>query len=304
MNLRDPKSGFFVRLLSLIIEVILYGAIVALGFTLLNALGIAFFEVESTEEPFKALAAEYVPSIILFSLAMLVCNNVIFKRPLSVTGYVKKGCLRDTSDGYLLAFCLIGIGFIILKFGGFLSMEGVEFDGLMFFGFLLMFFVQSASEEVLSRSWMIPAIESRFGPWVALIISSSIFSVGHFGNPNVNWIGLINILLAGLMLGLFFLKYRNIWFVTGLHAGWNWVQATVFDFNVSGFDVYSLINFNPYGNEMISGGKFGFEGSIVSCIMLTLVIGYLLWKHYDDMFKNRPVFYTSNDVEVEQGGEE
>ena len=119
----------------------------------------------------------------------------------------------------------------------------------------------------------------------------------HFGNPNTNWVGLLNIFLAGMMLGLFFLKYRNIWFITGLHAGWNWIQSVVFDFNVSGFDVKSTINFNPYGNELISGGAFGFEGSIVSAGLQLIVIGYLLVKHYNDMFGNRPEYYVENLVD-------
>jgi len=296
----SPNDPWYLKVILLFLEVLIFGVIVAvLGGIIYGILSIAGIELSNGEmdKPFRSLLVDFLPQIFMITTAMYVCNNLVFKRPLSVTGFVKEGMIRDTSDGYLLAFLLIGGGFAILRFTGYLSMEGIEFQPYYFFGFFLMFIVQSASEEILSRSWMMPAIESRFGAWSALLITSALFSVMHFGNPNTNWVGLLNIFLAGMMLGLFFLKYRNIWFITGLHAGWNWVQATVFDFNVSGYDVESMINFNPYGNELISGGAFGFEGSIVSCIVLAIVIGYLIFKHYDDMFGNRPEYYLGKSVD-------
>ncbi len=298
----SPNDPWYKKVLFLFLEVLIFGAIVAvLGgilFGILSACGITLND-EEMNKPIFSLWSNFIPQILMFSIGMYICNSLIFKRPLAVTGFVKSGWAKDTSYGYLLAFGLVAVGFVILKLTGHLSMEAIDFQPFYFFGFFIMFIVQSAGEEVLARSWLMPAIESRFGAWPALLISSGLFSAGHIANPNTNWVGLLNIFLAGMMLGMFFLKYRNIWFITGLHAGWNWVQATFFDFNVSGFDVHSLINFNPEGNEFISGGQFGFEGSIVSCILLTTVIGYLLMKHYGDMFDDRPEYYTVGRMEVE-----
>ena len=293
----SPNDPWYKKLGLLFLEVLIFGVIVAvIGGVVFGAL--AAFGVklggEEMDKPIQSLFINFLPQLIMISIAMYVCNTLIFKRPLYVTGFVKKGWLTDTSDGYILAFLLVGVGYLILRFSGHLSSEGIEFEPYYFFGFFAMFVIQSAGEEVLARSWLMPAIESRFGAWAALLISSSLFGLMHAGNPNVSWVGISNVFLAGMMLGMFFLKYRNIWFITGLHAGWNWIQASVFDFNVSGFDVDSLINFNPYGNELISGGQFGFEGSIVSCILLLGVIGYLLFKHYNDMFGNRPAYYVEN----------
>jgi len=289
----DP---WYAKIAKLFLEVLIFGAIVFVGMGIVMGIFSVTGLVDMTAEPdmtrpFFDLVTNYIPIILIFSGAMYVCNNLVFKRDWSVTGLVKEGWLKDTSDGYLLAFLLIGLGFVTLRLLGNLDLEDVNFEPYYFFGFLLMFFVQSASEEVMARSWLMPAIESRFGPWAALLLSSGVFAAIHIGNPNVNGPGILNIFLAGMMLGMFFLKYRNIWFITGLHAGWNWMQASVFDFNVSGFDVPSMINFNPHGNELISGGEFGYEGSVVSCIALSLVIGYLLFKNYDDMFGNRPIYY-------------
>lgn len=297
-----PNDEWFLKILKLFLEVLIYGVIVAVGmgviFGGLSVMGVEMPSQDEINQPVKMLFINYIPVILVFIGAMYVCNNLIFKRTWPDTGFVKAGWIRDTSDGYLLAFLLVGLGFVALRLLGYLDLEDVTFEPFYFFGFLLMFLVQSASEEVLLRSWMMPAIESRFGAWAALLLSSGIFGAIHLGNPNVNIPGMINIFLAGIMLGMFFLKYRNIWFITGLHAGWNWIQSVVFDFNVSGFDVPSMINFNPHGNELISGGEFGYEGSVVSCIALSLVIIYLLVKHYDDMFGNRPVYYADDTPQV------
>lgn len=282
-----PEYNFFQRLGLLLLEIFIFAIIVGvvggiiIGIT--HLLGVPI-EEEGFNNPFLALAGQFIPQLVAMGVGLWICNKFIFQRTWAPTGIVKEGWLKDTSDGYLLSFIMIGIGFVTLRYSGYLSFEGVEWSSYTFFGFLLMFFIQSMGEEVMARSWLIPAVESRFGTWAALLISSGIFSLIHFFNPNVHWVGLLNIFLAGLMLGIFFLKYRNIWFVTGLHAGWNWVQATVFDFNVSGHDVPSIINFNPYGNELISGGEFGFEGSIMSIVVILIVIAWSLWKYWDEIF--------------------
>jgi uncharacterized protein len=93
----------------------------------------------------------------------------------------------------------------------------------------------------------------------------------HFANPDFAWIPCLNIFLSGIAMGILFFRYNNIWVCTGLHWGWNFFQATLFDFNVSGFDVYSFIRFKPLPPNWLSGGSFGFEGSIISIVLLAVV---------------------------------
>jgi hypothetical protein len=46
----------------------------------------------------------------------------------------------------------------------------------------------------------------------------------------------------------------------------------LFGFNVSGQDFYSLIEFNIQENNLLNGGAFGMEGSILSIIANVLII--------------------------------
>ena len=55
------------------------------------------------------------------------------------------------------------------------------------------------------------------GPVTALVITSLLFGVVHGANENFNFIGLINIILAGLVLGVLVLRTGRIWAASGLH---------------------------------------------------------------------------------------
>lgn len=139
----------------------------------------------------------------------------------------------------------------------------------------------------MSRGFLLATIAHYFGDLAGLVVSSLLFSLLHFFNPDFAWIGAANIFLAGIALGLLFLKYRNIWVCTGFHWGWNFVQAGFFDFNVSGFDVYSFVRFKPLAPAWLSGGTFGFEGSILAVIFLAAFSVYF-WQKVDFSTKKPP----------------
>ena len=110
-----------------------------------------------------------------------------------------------------------------------------------------------------------------FNKYVALILSSFLFSILHGLNPDFSFISFIDLFLAGIMLGLPYTFNKNLWFPIALHFSWNFFQS-LFGFNVSGLDSYSLIEFSIPEPNLINGGGFGFEGSILSMIMQVIVI--------------------------------
>jgi membrane protease YdiL (CAAX protease family) len=117
-----------------------------------------------------------------------------------------------------------------------------------------------------------------FNPFVALFISSIFFSLIHGSNPNVTTLGLCNIFFAGFFLGASYVFTKNLWFPIGLHFSWNFFQA-MFGFKVSGLDSYSIIEFTIPENNILNGGEFGFESSILS-LLIILFSTILIWKYY------------------------
>lgn len=236
---------------------------------------------ENFSRPYRLLLVEYLPLLLIVTFTTYLTHTLIFKFPFSQTGIQSDNILPQFGWGWLIGTSIVTIGFLVLFSFKLIEFRSFNWNAWLLLGFLLFFIVQSAGEEVIMRGFLLPAIEARFGTVVALILSSSVFAIAHYFNPNANWIGITNIFLGGLLMGILFIQFRNIWTPIGLHASWNFIQASFFDFEVSGFDVYSLIQFEETGMDIMTGGDFGYEGSIISVAFLIITIGLLLsqnWK--------------------------
>ena len=116
--------------------------------------------------------------------------------------------------------------------------------------------------------------------WWALIISSVLFASMHWANDNVNWLSIITIFIAGLLLGINYIYTKNLWFGIFMHFGWNFFQGSVLGYNVSGIETgSSIMQQSINGSEYLTGGKFGFEGSIICPILLLLMFFVFIWEY-------------------------
>jgi len=143
---------------------------------------------------------------------------------------------------------------------------------------LWLFAFPAAGEEALMRGYLFQALAESWGGVWALWITSVLFGILHLGNPNTSWIGLANILVAGLFLGVVYLKTASLWWATGAHLGWNWAHGFLSDLPVSGLDLVNTPLLEPVtqGPEWLSGGAFGPEGSVLSTLVLS-VATLVLW---------------------------
>ncbi|WP_423820318.1 type II CAAX endopeptidase family protein [Salinimicrobium sp. TIG7-5_MAKvit] len=178
-------------------------------------------------------------------------------------GLQTKGRLADFGTGTLVGFITMFSGFLILMGIGEISYSGVNFDIYELLISILFFLVIAVVEETLVRGYVLKNLMLSTNKYIALIISSVIFSLMHGANPNMSLFSFIDLFFAGMILGISYLYTRNLWFPIGLHFGWNLFQ-THFGFNVSGLDVYSLIEINYTSANLFNGGEFGFEGSVFS----------------------------------------
>ncbi len=135
-------------------------------------------------------------------------------------------------------------------------------------------------EEVLFRGILLRQLERLGGTWVALAVSSAVFGAIHLSNPDATLTGAVAIALeAGILLGAAYLITRRLWFAVGLHAAWNFTQAWVFSVPVSGTGTpIGLISTRRDGPELLTGGDFGLEASLIAVVIVTLFGSYLLWR--------------------------
>jgi hypothetical protein len=67
---------------------------------------------------------------------------------------------------------------------------------------------------------------------------------------------------------------RSLWFVAGLHTAWNFLQGPIYGFNISGsgLTTESLLVPSIQGPELLTGGVFGIEASLIA-VLLGLALG-------------------------------
>lgn len=219
-------------------------------------------------------------STIGMTIVLISYAKLIEKRNLASMGFTKKNIIRDYIKGLVKGFLLLTlILFIIYILGGvkilgFREDINKKFIVLYFIGFIF----QGMSEEVIFRGLLMNDIAKRLNLKWAIILNSLIFSVFHLGNFSITKIALLNIFLVGVAFSLYMIKYENIWIVSAMHSMWNFTQANIYSIPVSGEYIdLSLIDVELLGgNNIINGGEFGIEGSIVSSIVFLILIYFLL----------------------------
>ncbi len=128
------------------------------------------------------------------------------------------------------------------------------------------------AEEVLFRGVAIVLLAAAFGRGGAVLAIAVLFALAHLANPNATLLGMGNIALAGIFLGLAFYAPGGIWTAFGAHLGWNSLLACL-DTPVSGipFDI-PLLDYTAGSPTWLTGGRFGPEGGVAATIALTLAI--------------------------------
>ena len=185
------------------------------------------------------------------------------------------GYKDDFVSGLLLGIGLIVLGFGTLYIFNFLSVASIQFSLIDQLFYLSLFAVVSLNEEIAIRGYILQNLSSSFNKYIALVLSSLVFMIMHIGNPNMSAIPLFNLFLAGLLLGVYCIHKNNLWFPIGAHITWNYFQGPVLGFEVSGNDVDSIFIQSLDGSELITGGEFGFEGSIILTVFMIIGIIYL-----------------------------
>jgi membrane protease YdiL (CAAX protease family) len=128
------------------------------------------------------------------------------------------------------------------------------------------------AEELLFRGVPLVLLAGVFGRGSAVVAISVMFALFHISNPNATPLGLGNIALAGVFLGLAFYAPGGIWTAFGAHLGWNSLLACL-DTPVSGvpFDI-PLLDYTAGSPAWLTGGTFGPEGGLAATLALTVAI--------------------------------
>ncbi|MDR3119230.1 MAG: CPBP family intramembrane metalloprotease [Mediterranea sp.] len=221
----------------------------------------------------------FVSSVVaVWACAVLFLKHVD-RRPVSELGLDIKGRWKDCLAGCAFAAVFYLIGFAVsLKLGA-VKVTGATIDLGVAAGTFSVFLFAAAMEEIMMRGYVQGRLAARMNKFSAMAISALLFSVIHIPNQHIGILPLVNLFLAGLLLGAPCMYTRNLWFSISLHTAWNWIQGPVLGYEVSGTRMFpSMIRLHLPEENIINGGRFGFEGSILCTILLiagtALIIGW------------------------------
>ena len=232
----------------------------------------------------------------LFQLAGTILSIWIFTKyvdqiPFKSLGFHLKNRWKDILFGIFLGFFIMLIGYVALESLNEITFESyyIETEAILY---SIVFFISvSLMEEILCRGYILNQLLETSNKYVALIISSVIFTALHSLNPNMATIPVLNLFLAGILLGITYIYTKNLWFPIALHFSWNFFQGPFFGFEVSGQKFYAMIQQTRTEDNLLNGGSFGFEGSLLATFLMIVVI-IIIWRFYET--KRR----TLNEVEM------
>ncbi len=210
-----------------------------------------------------------------FILAGIIYCTKIEKRSAFSMGFNKRGVMPEYLLGMLIGALMISIPAVVCVLTGAATLTfNSNVAPLIIILFFLAFVLQGMGEEVLLRGYLMTTLSRRTNTWVAIIISSLMFSIMHVGNAGFSIIPFINITLFGIFAAVYMLKRGSIWGVSAIHTVWNFMQGNVFGFSVSGNPAMPTVFSCKLGEfgEILSGGAFGIEGGLGATVVLLIAL--------------------------------
>lgn len=188
--------------------------------------------------------------------------------------------------GFVLGLIMAAaVVYTVRLFGGYSVEAEVFFASIDFLPVLILLFafiLQSGTEELIFRGWMMGRLAERYGLWVGVIGNSILFTLMHVDSEAMAAGGLMNIaiftsatLLFSIFLSLLVIRERSIWGAAAWHASWNWMFITWFGLPTTGIELALsplVADYMPTPDAAVwlTGGMDGPEGSVMTPIVLLI----------------------------------
>ncbi|HEY0006285.1 MAG TPA: type II CAAX endopeptidase family protein [Pyrinomonadaceae bacterium] len=231
-----------------------------------------------------------VQALMLFIPAAVVgwlCCLMLEELPWRSLGWgLHRGWLRDLLKGSLIgAASLLLAATLAAVFGGlrfaFVARMMPAEVGKTLLVSGLIFILAAAAEEMLFRGYPLQTLARARLAWFGLLITSVLFASVHLNNPNVvRGFTFINTLLAGIWLGMAYLRTRSLWLPLGIHWSWNWTMGAVLGLPVSGIERLTpapLMRAVDAGPAWLTGGAYGIEGG-AACTLALILSTLFIWR--------------------------
>lgn len=185
----------------------------------------------------------------------------------SVTEFALAGSAKELGLGMLIGAGIFSAVILVLVTGGWYGVAGTN-HWTVIFAPLLAAAGAAYVEELVVRGILFRNLEDLLGSWISLAITALLFGLAHIANPNATLTSALAIALeAGILLAAAYMVTQRLWLAIGIHFAWNFVQGGIFGVAVSGSASVGVLRGELHGPELLTGGPFGVEGSLVAVLV-------------------------------------
>lgn len=242
--------------------------VVVLGFTLLLMMSLNNDVMTSyAGQPVKSV--QHIVALAIAGFAVYRAYGTFIElRPVSELSLPGMG--RELGLGLFVGVMLYAACELILMILGIYRIDGLNPARFMIPA-IAMALSSGVFEELLFRGVLFRSVETWFGSWAALVVSSLVFGLTHLLNPQGTLEGALFIAVeAGILLAAAFMMTRRLWLGIGFHVAWNYTQSAIFSSIVSGNEAaQGWIRSTVKGPNWLTGGSFGLESSLLALVLCT-----------------------------------
>ena len=251
-------------------------------------------------------------------LSLWLAGRLLDRRSFADFGFhLNRRWWIDLAFGAFLGAILMAFIFVVELAAGWIKITDVFYvrEGLNFPYWIVAlvgfanFISVAVREEIFSRGYHLrnmaegfnlPRVSPRTALIIGYVVSSSMFGMFHMFNPNATLVSIINLIIAGLFLGLGYVLTGELAMPIGVHLTWNFFQGYVFGFPVSGgASRAAVFGIEQGGPEVWTGGAFGPEAGIIGLIAIALgcvlTVLWVRWRYGEARLKESLAVYRSDD---------
>lgn len=229
---------------------------------------VSIIPIPNSENPAVwRLWAELIPFLCIAGISLMFWY--IEKKKIQVLTIYKpvRSCVIGTGFGVLW----IGLTFLSMILLGVLRIESINAVSMLGL-WIFSAFVNTIMQEILVRGYLYQVIKAKHNIVVATVVSSTLFTLMHGSAFEAGIVPVFNVLSMSLLMTIVLEYTKSLIAPIIMHFLWNSIGAIILG-GVSLADDYPhLLTAIFSGNELLSGGIYKMEGSlIVSVINVVLV---------------------------------
>jgi len=173
--------------------------------------------------------------------------------------------------GLLIGFGMNALCILLAWLHGDIHFYAGRFQLLYMLCALVCVCIQSGAEELVTRGYMMGALQKRYPVWVAIATNALLFGALHLANPGITVLSFLNIVAIAVALSLVMYYFGSIWMCIAVHTAWNYTQNLLFGLPNSGkVSESSFLHLEAAKDSLFYDVAFGIEGTLTAVIVITI----------------------------------